>query len=262
MKNIYVLPTDKETRLHNTFGILRLEKGYDASPCNKNIYITSNEEIKVGDYWIYICPINGLDYKDNNNPIVKNNLPPTWFEKLHDKGNYKKIILTTDQDLIKDGVQAIDDEFLEWFVKNPSCEEVEVEKEKVHIGWEPDYTYEDLGIDGVQNVYQDFYKIIIPKEEQVDILDMGQIPAKEEPKQETLEESAEKYSINQFPLKDFNGKQWNNHRELCKIDFINGSKWQQEQDEKMYSEEDMKKSFNGFKTGKSFEEWFEQFKNK
>jgi hypothetical protein len=37
-----------------------------------------------------------------------------------------KIILTTDQDLIKDGVQAIDDEFLEWFVKNPSCEEVEV----------------------------------------------------------------------------------------------------------------------------------------
>jgi hypothetical protein len=39
-------------------------------------------------------------------------------------------------------------------------------------------------------------------------------------------------------------------------------KWQQEQDKKMYSEEDMKKSFNGFKTGKSFEEWFEQFKNK
>ena len=38
----------------------------------------------------------------------------------------KKIILTTDQELISDGVQPIDDEFLEWFVKNPSCEEVEV----------------------------------------------------------------------------------------------------------------------------------------
>jgi hypothetical protein len=37
-----------------------------------------------------------------------------------------KIILTTDQDLIKDGVQAIDDEFLEWFVNNTSCEEVEI----------------------------------------------------------------------------------------------------------------------------------------
>lgn len=40
---------------------------------------------------------------------------------------YKKIILTTDQDLIKDGVQAIDDEFLEWFVANPSCKFVEVQ---------------------------------------------------------------------------------------------------------------------------------------
>jgi hypothetical protein len=42
------------------------------------------------------------------------------------KGN--KVILTTNKLLIKDGVQAIDDEFLEWFVKNPSCEEVGVEK--------------------------------------------------------------------------------------------------------------------------------------
>ena len=35
------------------------------------------------------------------------------------------IILTTDQDLIADGIQSIDDEFLEWFVKNPSCEYVD-----------------------------------------------------------------------------------------------------------------------------------------
>lgn len=40
---------------------------------------------------------------------------------------YKKIILTTDQDLIKDGVQAIDDEFLEWFSsKNGNVNFVEV----------------------------------------------------------------------------------------------------------------------------------------
>jgi hypothetical protein len=42
------------------------------------------------------------------------------------KGN--KIILTTNKLLINDGVQAIDDEFLEWFVKNPNCEFVEVEE--------------------------------------------------------------------------------------------------------------------------------------
>ena len=65
-----------------------------------------------------------------------------------------KIILTTNKLLIKDGVQAIDNEFLEWFVKNPSCEEVEV---KMNQG-----RYFDYG----GNVHiTNAYKIIIPKEE-------------------------------------------------------------------------------------------------
>jgi hypothetical protein len=80
----------------------------------------------------------------------------------------KKIILTTDQDLIKDGVQAIPDEFLEWFVKNPSCEEVEVEK---------DYNYGNL---------EHFdYKIIIPKDKQLftdyPITELGDEEFKEAP---------------------------------------------------------------------------------
>ena len=32
------------------------------------------------------------------------------------------------------------------------------------------------------------------------------------------------------------------------------------QDETMYSDEDLREAFNGFKSGKSFNEWFEQFK--
>lgn len=150
MKNIHVLPTDKPSRLHLAYDkyyylsvepFIQLDtKNYESF----NIYITSDEEIKEGDYWLYICPINGLDYGDNNKPIVKNNLPNSWFEKLHDRLNYKKIILTTDQDLIKDGVQAINDEFLEWFVKNPSCEKVK--------------------IDSYKTIYHTWlYKIIIPK---------------------------------------------------------------------------------------------------
>jgi hypothetical protein len=68
-----------------------------------------------------------------------------WY--LQSETGYKEILLSTDDLLIKDGIQAIDDEFLEWFVKNPSCEEVEVEK---------DYCYGNL---------EHFdYKIIIPKE--------------------------------------------------------------------------------------------------
>jgi hypothetical protein len=71
---------------------------HDIIKTDNYLLIVSDEKIKEDDYWVYICPINGLDYGDNNNPIVKNNfdtvllITPTWFEKLHDKENYKKII--------------------------------------------------------------------------------------------------------------------------------------------------------------------------
>ena len=76
----------------------------------------------------------------------------------------KKITLTTDQDLINDGVQEIDDEFLEWFVKNPKCEFIEVidklryfnidELRERHLNGLPYIYHEKIG-----------YQIIIPKEE-------------------------------------------------------------------------------------------------
>jgi hypothetical protein len=103
---------------------------------NQNIYITSDEEIKEGvDQWY-------LD-KFLNKPY---NSGGSQYSSKQDV-----IILTTDQDLIKDGVQAIDDEFLEWFVKNPSCEEVETTRD-----------FADEGIKGI--TYYGKYFIIIPKE--------------------------------------------------------------------------------------------------
>jgi hypothetical protein len=109
---------------------------------NLIIYITSDEEIKYRDW--YLDTFNTQRIKANE-----------FSDHKHYGNSCKKIILTTDQDLISDGVQAIDDEFLEWFVKNPSCEFVEVDK-PISRG---------IPLLG--------YKIIIPQEE---------------PKQETLEE--------------------------------------------------------------------------
>ena len=124
MKNIHILPTDKPSngfilgkcikelsdvkigQFTKTYYLMFSEEYFQPH----NIYITSDEQLKYNDYYtvdgkkIYYC--NTLNPSRNN----------------HDK----KIILTTDQELIKNGVQSIDDEFLEWFVKNPSCEEVEV----------------------------------------------------------------------------------------------------------------------------------------
>lgn len=160
----------------------------DIQAHHKNINITSNEKIK-GEDW---C----LDIKSN---IIHNNLAIT--------NNSKKIILTTDQDLIKDGVQAIDDEFLEWFVKNPSCKEVEVK-------------YQTTGLKN--GVWQYDYKIIIPKEE----------PKIGYNKQETLEEAArEYYKRGQLGFE----KASDTERA-----FLKGAKWQQE---RSYSEEDMREAF-------------------
>jgi hypothetical protein len=112
MKNIHVIPTDKPSRFFNTNeGKYHFREHYvpdTIQTCkNHNIYITSDEEIKEGDWVI-----------TSTNDILE------WAKVFQPIG--KKIILTTDQYLIKNSVQDIDDEFLEWFVDNPSCEAVEV----------------------------------------------------------------------------------------------------------------------------------------
>lgn len=129
MKNIHVLPTDKPSRTYkiDSIGKLDWSEGYlhqvDGAT-NQNIYITYDEEIKEGDYIL----IHGhYKYEKHVTKVIK--ITDT-YEVIeggnHSKKVCQKIILTTDVDLIKDDVQAIDDEFLEWFVNNPSCKKVEI----------------------------------------------------------------------------------------------------------------------------------------
>jgi len=63
----------------------------------QNIYITSDEYI-------------GLSYYLDGNLIRKGVIDDENYWEV--RKEYKKIILTTDPELIKDGVQAIPDEFL------------------------------------------------------------------------------------------------------------------------------------------------------
>jgi hypothetical protein len=183
----------------------------DASVRPHNIYITSDEEIKEGDW----CIDDGGIVKCTAHSGAMNHY-------------YTKIILTTDQELIKDGVQPIPDEFLEWFVKNPSCE-------FIRVGLE-------IWNDGNHNPI-----IIIPKEE---------------PKQETLEEVAKGYSERHQDVSGNLGKY------LVSAVFQDGAEWQQEQDKNRYSEEDILDAWElGAKEGlpltrKKKEELFEQLKKK
>ncbi len=221
-KNIHVLPTDKSSRLwESKHGRLYLDQANfnDPTECkNKNIYITSDEEIKDGEWFL---SDTGVALKYN-----KNSYAGLISRRIVDSD--KKIILTTDQDLIKDGVQAIDDEFLEWFVKNPSCELVEVESFCKYGSNCP-----SLGAYDKQDLCDVGYKIIIPQEEPKRIkcycghtitCDCSPL---EEPKQETLEEAAKIYCKNKY------GEGYYPDVEKG-IEF--GARWQAN---RMYSEEDI-----------------------
>jgi hypothetical protein len=116
MKNIFLLPTEQNSWLCLKDGELVNANdggcmlGY-APPrwLTQHLYITSDEEIKDNEWFLY-------EFGDSHE-VVKCEIK---LGNPNARKNCKKIILTTDQKLIADGVQSIDDEFLKVFVKNPS----------------------------------------------------------------------------------------------------------------------------------------------
>jgi hypothetical protein len=138
MKNIHVLSTNKQSRLwtNNLKRRLELDEFYSKHQTNiaKNIYITNDELIK-DDFRGWFIGQCGFHKKCVDTKIINNELYLLDYLGNTDRLIWcKKITLATDLDLIADGVQAIDDDFLEWFVKNPSCEYVEVESLNIGDG--------------------------------------------------------------------------------------------------------------------------------
>jgi hypothetical protein len=245
MKNVFLIPTEKPSRLFIIDGKLynyhKPQQGDGVNEINQYIYITSDEKIKEGVEQWYLDKVLNEPYNSGG----------AQYSSKQDV-----IILTTDQDLIKDGVQVIDDEFLEWFVKNPSCEWVEVESM----------------INMIQFTPREFiYKIIIPQEE---------------PKQEiVINEKCSKCGSSQYQIgtpfctdefcntnigkasEDYWLKQPYNEDA-----FAEGAKWMAE---RMYSEEEVLKILYDWTIYKidlmvnekldsilAYNEWFEQFKKK
>jgi len=245
MKNIHLILTDKPSRLQlnvNTGKLILFDNIQSDKESvhlsNQNIYITSDEEIKQGDWF--------FDTTDNTlwRNIANEGMSKTLFPEC------EKIILTTNPKLIPDGVQSIGDEFLLWFVKNPTCEFVEVDKEK---HFEVDKSKRANPLNG----FYYSHKITIPQEEPKQVTPEGFIQdisnnlgktipetlehienfskdlnkLKSQPKQETLEEAIDRiakedgYDIDGGKVADF-------------VDgMVKGAKWQTE---RMYSEDEVR----------------------
>jgi hypothetical protein len=260
MKNLHVIPVDKEP----VKGDLLLRHIWKGEPNECISWWRYNDTTMYGDTLVYttlngsfmdvpssfkvqnIYITNDEDINENDYIITKDGrLVQVSYLLSKDLEEASKVILTTDHDLFKDGVQAINDEFLEWFVKNISCEFVEVVKEG----------YKKNGMIDEATSYK--YKIIIPKEEPKQDT-VGKVFYESADKtitvyrQETLEEAAERLCLN-----------------IDRPIFKQGAKWQQEQDKNKYSEEEViffiKEAINYPSLNYnrvSVEDWFEQFKKK
>ena len=276
MKNIFLFPTNSKPQ---------------------HIYITSDEEIKEGN-WVFDSTNYGLIHKVWE--VTEKHF--SFKDSLHARGlkstnrnlkcHFKKIILTTDPDLIADGVQAIDYEFLQWFVNNPNCERVDFFK----LEYSEYSNSKCLKCGFIENhdkvdtedcpkcsntTYEHFYnqyKLIIPKEKTIEEAAERMLPdfkltqdvfdfvfkintPTSEPKQETLEEAAER--LTEGVYQNDTWEEGRLKRQGYYQGIIDGAKWQAE---RMYSEEEV---LNIIKESRYSEFaiddlglWFEQFKKK
>jgi hypothetical protein len=273
MKNIHLLPTDKPSRVFITkdeglgFDNQMLENT-ELDCQNQNIYITSDEEIKEGDWFIANNGVHKCIRVDNNTSCPFITLNSKGEEIGHFKTWRTKIILTTDQDLIKEGVQAIDDEFLEYYVSVPFGEIKEVEVDDLR-----EISNEFIELDTMP------YKIIIPKEEPKQHVELINDNIEEFDKamelfkqETTLEEAAERISpiqqvinfITENFQKEGEARQLSMDllKKWCEVKLLNEeSKWNQE---RSYSEEEVKEILTKctWILTESKLKWFEQFKKK
>jgi hypothetical protein len=276
-KNCWVIPTDKPSRLiYNDANQLCYHSNKSYKNDRKwmhrkkfNIYITNNEVIKDGEYGICLNLVRE-GFKSHQAVFKMDAEQRQAMEELggQKKAEVLKIILTTDKDLIADGVQSIPDEFLEWFVNNPSCEFVGTELVEFEV---------DMGLGESCIEYGDYYKIIIPKEEPKQEPTIVRLPTYYEPKQEsfvermkplqeqwqqdmdkelmkkeTLEEAAENY-VDSFEYGIAHP------RRVAIKSFINGAKWQQEQIGKSEFLQKLRATLSDAEARRLI---FKQFKNK
>lgn len=216
MKNLYLIKTDKPSRLgyltkkgKEVFKDLRFFNRLmpvilDGE--NENIYITDDSNIKEGNWYF-----DGADLVHKktkyNDALVDGNK------------NAKKIILTTDEDLIADGVQKINNEFLQWFVQNSNCEEVKVENTCLEL------RVCDCAMN--ENCLKPGYKIIIPSKEVINPFELPNV-LPDDVFNKSLEELAEKeYPKLIVENPSCNGYNEPNHidiNEECRNAFMEGVK--------------------------------------
>lgn len=200
MKNIYLIFSELPVRY------------YDNCYVNQNVHITSDEKFVKDEYIT-----DGME-------VIRVTPKLVDAQGLVNRRDWKKIILTTDVVLIKDGVRKIGEGFLKWFMDNPDCEYIEVGKTNKLID-----NYADNEKDKWEVTYHIHNPDNQPKFEEstdttIDIMLLANSMFGK--KEETLEDAAEKWVF------ETNGHKWSNNDDTVGDNygsFIAGAKWMKEQ---------------------------------
>lgn len=198
-----------------------------------DIYITNDEKF-VRNEWI----TDGIEVIEATPKLVNS-------QGLVNRRDWRKIVLTTDRDLIEDGVNVIGDTFIEWFRNNQDCTFVDVEKfHGINTSIAEVNTVSGDGSLNWQgrNDLRD-YKINIP----------GEIKLKDvfnDEKRQGVKELIDKHktiegAFEMFMNKNFSG-QLTKGFVLGAMKF--GVKWQQEQDKNTYTLDEVLEVFEQFQT--------------
>ena len=161
----------------------------------QHLYFTSDEAIREDD----LC----LDIETNE--ILRASKMDT-IPRNRGQIN-KKIIASTDTSL---GLPQPSTAFIEKYISEYNngniIEKVMVEYLKIHVGWEPDYSFEDEGIEGSKETYQ-----FLPKVSKDNTITISKV--KDSWSREELSDILELYSETGFISKDLgysNPKDWIN----------------------------------------------------
>lgn len=279
MKNIHILPTKKSSSLYReddgTFGYDFVLKSYGGID-HYNMYITSDEEIKKDDWCL-----------DTVNEIL---FISDGRLDLH-KDTDKKIVKTSDTNLIIYGIDPIGDSFLEWHVNHSSIEYVEIKK-ILQTRWGTEWHDLPNQIEGrePEGIYRNIYRIILPKEENhflergITIIDLSRqkldghhpdytallkpVGDEEDNYQDSLgcskmeyeafrnlnKETITKGAAEHWVFK-INGGKWSNNDDTAGdnyASFMAGAKWQEE---KSYNEDQLREAyFQGWVTRERFDD--------
>jgi hypothetical protein len=181
----------------------------------ENIYITNDSYARILNYVVVSCSEINIEEVRIVTGYCDEQILFDDSSKIH-MDYCKKIILTTDQKLFKDGygVQSIENDFLEWLVNNPSCEKVEIEEE--YYSQKCFITLDKIN-----------YKIITPSKEVINPFELPNV-LPDDVFNKSLEELAEKeYPKLIIENPSCNGYNEPNHidiNEECRNTFMEGVK--------------------------------------